>query len=106
MMADLRADGFLVADEDGVLVDINEVGCRMLARPKSDLVGRSLASRDQLRGLGEVWRRWPELRTAGEIAGAAAIQHVDGETAPVEYFAKTDIPISGWTMVRLRQSGN
>ena len=104
MTGDGLSDGYLVADEHGVVVDVNDVVCRLLAVKKDDLLGRSLASRDRADVLRHLRDRWPELRNAGEIAGSAPLDHGDGTAPLVEYIAQCNLPIAGWTMVRIRTS--
>lgn len=102
MSGDVRGDAFLVANSRGVVVDVNDAGCRLFGRSKAALVGLHLAPHNKPEIAAEVGRRWSELEASGSIAGAARIERPDGDHRDVEYVAQTDLPLAGWTLVRFR----
>lgn len=95
----------MVADENGVVVDVNDAGCALFGRPREELVGLHLAPHSRPEVLRELGERWPEMQASGSLSGPARIARSDGESRTVEYTAQVDLPIRRWTLVRLREVG-
>ena len=99
-------DAFLVADDDGVVVDANPEACDLFGRPRDRIIGLRIAPHSPPEILAELGYRWAELRSRGCVSGSADIAHSDGSRRALGFVAQTDLPIPGWTLVRLRPAAS
>jgi PAS domain S-box-containing protein len=77
-------DGFLVADDQGRILTVNQAYCRMGGYAEEDLLGRNLAEFKVLEGPTAAGTSWENLKEQGEGRFEARHRRKDGRSCDVE----------------------
>ena len=81
-------DSLLIADDDGTYVDVNPAACELLATPKEELVGRSIAEFVDESSFEPAWSSFLE---EGEMRGELRVVDARGNERIVDFAATANV---------------
>lgn len=77
----------LVANDQGVYVDVNEAATRLLGVERDDLIGRSLSDFIDPKRAKDVKNQWQEFLRIGSQSGTFELRKLNGDTCRVRFVA-------------------
>ena len=90
-LIDHALDAILVADDDGVYVDVNPAACALFGLPRAALLGRHLAEFARPGSEPAARADWRSLLDQGQRAGTFEVHRPDGTIRLTEYAARAHV---------------
>jgi PAS domain S-box-containing protein len=94
-LVEQAADGFFLADTDGRYTDVNDAGCKILGRPREEIVGRRIVDFIREQDVPRLWADRSAIETGATIVSEWLLRKKSGAYVPVEVSTKM-LPDGRW----------
>ncbi|MDH5678024.1 MAG: PAS domain S-box protein [Nitrospinota bacterium] len=95
-LIDAVMDGFVLLDDNGLILDINETYLKMTGYERDDLVGRRIADVDAAQSPSEIAQHMQDILTDGSTRFETRHRKKDGKTVDVEISASHEMIEGGF----------